>query len=100
MLSLKPWRPSRHGASTASPFEERCQKAKKQLFLAEEQLIGSPPCTWKDFRRPLLRRFDPNAKIDFKSQLGYGMEGVVWRGVIDGCDFAVKVVSFSSCWED
>lgn len=75
-------------------------EAKKQLFLAEEQLIGSPPCTWKDFRRPLLRRFDPNAKIDFKSQLGYGMEGVVWRGVIDGCDFAVKVVSFSSCWED
>lgn len=90
----KGWRPPQR-ANILISFEERCRKSKDQPFLDDRPMVTSPSCTWEDFRRPLLRRFEVQGKVHWKERLGYGLDGVVWKAEICNRIFAVKVVSIN-----
>ncbi|KAK1957238.1 hypothetical protein LY78DRAFT_648083 [Colletotrichum sublineola] len=76
---------------TLSLFTERWQKAKSQPFLDHQPMTGTPLCAWKNFYPPLLRQFDPQAKIVWKERLGCGLDGIVWKAEYNGRSCAVKV---------
>ncbi|KAK1965637.1 hypothetical protein LY78DRAFT_637191 [Colletotrichum sublineola] len=47
--------------------------------------------SWKNFCTPRLRQFDPQANIVWKEQLGFGVDGIVWKADSNGRTYAVKV---------
>ncbi|KAK2036350.1 hypothetical protein LZ31DRAFT_483984 [Colletotrichum somersetense] len=61
-----------------SSFLARCQQAKKEPFVDPQPMTETPPCAWKNFCPPLLRQFDPEAKIEWKERVGYGLDGIFW----------------------
>ncbi|KAH8909443.1 hypothetical protein BR93DRAFT_924428 [Coniochaeta sp. PMI_546] len=74
-----------------SPFVKHCREANKRPFLDEQPMVGSPDCSWRHFRRPLLRKCPFEAEIEFGEQLGFGIDGIVWKVNIGGRTFALKV---------
>lgn len=75
---------------------EKCENWKQQPFLDAEPMIGDPSCDWDGFRYPMLRKcpLSPD-KVRYESQLGYGVDGVVWKVTIDDKAYALKVVGKS-----
>ncbi len=75
-------------------FEERCRKAKQQPFL-DETLMDEREiaCSWSDFKRPLLRRYNLQGSLIFIDVVGYGVDGIVWRVEVGCRIMALKVVS-------
>ncbi|KAL3959843.1 hypothetical protein ACCO45_004960 [Purpureocillium lilacinum] len=74
-------------------FEERCRKAKQQPFL-DETLMDEREiaCSWSDFKRPLLRRYNLQGSLIFIDVVGYGVDGIVWRVEVDCRIMALKVL--------
>jgi hypothetical protein len=56
-------------------------------------MVGSPNRAWRHFLRPRLRKCPFEAEIEFGEQLGFGIDGIVWKVNIGGRTFALKVVS-------
>ncbi|OIW30774.1 hypothetical protein CONLIGDRAFT_594704 [Coniochaeta ligniaria NRRL 30616] len=94
------WQPPQTSKNFAL-FQEHCRKARLRPFLDERPMAGKPNCTWKDFCRPLLRRFD-GADIDWSWEgcqlLSTGIrdgtdgaDGVVWKVKIGDGVYALKV---------
>ena len=87
------------GPQRIDRHEEDRQRAKKQLFCDEQHMVGKPRCTWKDLRRPRLRKFN-GGSIDWNWKgselLGHGTDGIVWKVKINDGIFALKVVSAPS----
>ena len=64
-------------------------------FLSEQLLDDEspPPTAWKDFQTPLHRQFSGHNKdITWRSYLGHGLDGVVFKASIGDQVFAIKVV--------
>ncbi len=60
-----------------SPFVKRCREANDRPFLDEQPVVGSPDCSWRRFRRPLLRKCPFEAEIELREQLGFGIDEIV-----------------------
>ena len=66
----------------------------RQPFDDEQPMVGPPPCSEKDFARPLLRRcpFDFST-ISWIARLDGGFDGYAWKvGFGDQGPFVLKVV--------
>lgn len=85
------WRPPRSAYS--HHLEERCRASKRKPFLDEQPMVGDPNCSWANFCQPKLRACQLPRGIRWVAQLGYGLDGIVWKVNIDGRTYALKVVS-------
>ncbi len=72
-------------------------------FISEDMADTPPPATWRDFKRPKLRKFPKHdEKIEWQDYLGLGWDGIVFTARFgQGDPVAVKIVSYhSSCTLD
>ncbi|KAI8725733.1 hypothetical protein NCS52_00145100 [Fusarium sp. LHS14.1] len=52
-------------------------------FTSPDLKKGSPPLSWKDFKRPRLRRFSPPSDLQLQEYLGGGEDGFVFKTQAD-----------------
>ncbi|EGY20899.1 uncharacterized protein VDAG_02423 [Verticillium dahliae VdLs.17] len=79
------WRPPR------PLFTERCDAVKKSPFLDFRPITDKPDLQWENFRQPLLKKSPLLTEIEYQCQLGFGVDGIVWKVEIEGKAYALKV---------